>query len=61
MVAAVLANPSPHLGKRYRPTGPRLISADDVAAIVGHILGRKVRYQDISDPDVYEVCHSEWI
>ena len=27
VVAAVLENPEPHAGKRYRPTGPQLLSA----------------------------------
>ncbi len=48
VTAAVLASPAAHIGKRYRPTGPKLISPHDCAEIFGHILGRKVRYQDVS-------------
>jgi uncharacterized protein YbjT (DUF2867 family) len=45
VTAAVLEHPAPHIGKNYRPTGPKLISGHDVANVFGHILGRKVTYQ----------------
>ncbi|ETW93588.1 MAG: hypothetical protein ETSY2_51170, partial [Candidatus Entotheonella gemina] len=48
VAAGVVANPAEHIGKRYRPTGPRLISPHDCAEIFGRILGRKVRYRDVS-------------
>ncbi len=48
VAAGVLADPSPHIGKRYRPTGPKLISPHDVADILTDVVGRKVRYQDVS-------------
>ena len=43
VVVAALANPERHAGKRYRPTGPALLSSADMAAILGRILGRTVR------------------
>jgi len=43
VVAALLKNPTPYLGKRYRPTGPKLISAQEAAAIIQSVLGRRVR------------------
>jgi len=48
VAAAVLADPSPHIGKRYRPTGPKLISPHDIADILTDVVGRKVKYQDVS-------------
>lgn len=48
VVANVLAKPDKHIGKRYRPTGPKLISPHDVAEIMGRVLGRQVHYHDIS-------------
>lgn len=48
VAAGVLVDPANHIGKRYRPTGPKLISPQDCADILGHILGRKVRYQNVS-------------
>lgn len=47
VAAAVLAQPEGHIGRFYRPTGPRLLSGYDAAEIVGRLLGRPVRYQDV--------------
>lgn len=49
VTVAALIDPATHAGKVYRPTGPELLSPNDIAAIVGKVLGRKVRYQDISE------------
>jgi len=46
VVAGALANPAPHVGKTYRPTGPRLLSPEEIAATIGSVLGRPVRYQN---------------
>lgn len=46
VVAAVLADPAPHIGKRYRPTGPVLLSPTDIAATIGKALNRRVKYQN---------------
>lgn len=43
-----LIDPSPHIGKSYRPTGPALLSPFDIAGILGKILDRKVTYQNAS-------------
>ena len=48
VAAAVLADPAPHIGKRYRPTGPKLISPHDVADVLTDVVGRKVKYRDVS-------------
>lgn len=48
VVASVLADPDPHIGKSYRPTGPTLLSAHEIAGILGKILDRKVTYHDAS-------------
>ena len=47
LAAAVLADPAPHIGKSYRPTGPELLSPTDMAAIIGKVLGRKVTYRNV--------------
>ncbi len=47
VAAGVLADPGPHVGKCYRPTGPELVSAPDVAEILTGVVGRKVKHQDI--------------
>ncbi len=46
VVVACLIDPKPHVGKAYRPTGPRLLGPDEIAAIFGKVLGRRVRYQN---------------
>lgn len=43
VAAAVLTDPVPHRGKVYRPTGPRLLSGLDIAAVLSRVLGRRVR------------------
>ena len=48
VASGVLADPANHIGKSYRPTGPELISSHDIAGILGHVLGRKVSYKDVS-------------
>jgi uncharacterized protein YbjT (DUF2867 family) len=43
VAVAVLSDPGPHAGRRYRPTGPELISTADMAAVLSGVLGRRVR------------------
>jgi len=46
---AALTDPAAHAGKVYRPTGPKLLSPNEIAAIMGTALGRRVKYQNISE------------
>lgn len=46
VIVGALVNPAPHIGKSYRPTGPRLLSPDEIAGAMGRVLGRKVKYRD---------------
>lgn len=48
VVVGALVDPDTHAGKTYRPTGPELLSPDDIAAAMGRALGRKVMYQNAS-------------
>jgi uncharacterized protein YbjT (DUF2867 family) len=48
VIAAVLVNPAPHIGRTYRPTGPKLLSPDQIAAAFAKVLGRKVAYKPTS-------------
>lgn len=48
VVAGVLADPREHIGRSYRPTGPKLLSPQDIAGEIGKALGRKVRYSNVS-------------
>lgn len=49
VAAGALADPAQHAGKTYRPTGPALVSPNDIAAAMGRALGRRVRYVDIPE------------
>ncbi|MBW2378455.1 MAG: NmrA family NAD(P)-binding protein [Deltaproteobacteria bacterium] len=48
VVAATLANPAPHIGKTYRPTGPELLTPEEITATFAKVLGRKVKYSPTS-------------
>ncbi|TGK05186.1 NAD-dependent epimerase/dehydratase family protein [Leptospira langatensis] len=43
VAAAALMDPSRHAGQIYRPTGPELLSGQDMAATLSRFLGRKVK------------------
>ncbi len=49
VVVAALVDPQTHAGRFYRPTGPELMSPNDIAAAMGRVLGRKVTYADVSE------------
>ncbi len=49
VVVGALCDPASHAGKTYRPTGPELMSPNEIAAAIGKALGRRVRYRDISE------------
>lgn len=42
VAAAVLMRPDRHVGRSYRPTGPKLLSTHDVARVLTRVLGRNV-------------------
>ena len=42
VAVAALMDPAKHAGKRYRPTGPDMLSLKDMAKIMGKVLGRGV-------------------
>lgn len=49
VVTASLIDPGSHAGRIYRPTGPELLSPDEIAGAMGRAIGRRVRYMDISE------------
>jgi len=46
VVSTILMDPTGHIGKSYRPTGPELLTPGEIADIYTHVLGRKVTYRD---------------
>jgi uncharacterized protein YbjT (DUF2867 family) len=49
VVVGAIANPGPHIGKYYRPTGPELLDPHQLSAIFAKVLGRSVKYQPLSE------------
>src|SRR6478736_5664121 len=47
VIAALLANPQPHIGKIYHLTGPQSENMNFFAAEYSKALGREITYQDI--------------
>jgi len=43
VAVAALMNPARHAGKSYRPTGPELLGAEDMAKAISRAVGRSVR------------------
>jgi NAD(P)H dehydrogenase (quinone) len=43
VAVAALIDPKRHAGRRYRPTGPELLGAEDMARAIGRAVGRPVR------------------
>lgn len=47
VIAGILSNPEPHRGKIYPLYGPVEHTYDEIAEIMGQVLGRAVRYQHV--------------
>jgi NAD(P)H dehydrogenase (quinone) len=47
VAVGALLDPHRHDGRAYRPTGPKLLSGNDIAETLGEALGRRVRPVDI--------------
>ncbi|MBV9491530.1 MAG: hypothetical protein JO069_17695 [Verrucomicrobia bacterium] len=44
VAVAALLDPARHAGKSYRPTGPKLLTVTEMAAVMGHVVGHNVRH-----------------
>lgn len=49
VAAGVLVNPAPYVGRTLRPTGPEVLSPEEIAGVFSEVLGRKVRYVEAED------------
>ena len=49
VAAHILKDPAKHAGKTYRPTGPEILSTQEMADIIGKILERKVVAKKMSN------------
>jgi uncharacterized protein YbjT (DUF2867 family) len=50
-IAAILAEPKPHLGNIYELTGPRSEDLDAIAKEYSEALGRQIKYSDVPPMD----------
>ena len=57
MVAALL-DPGRHAGRTYHPTGPQMLSGDDMARIIGDVVGRRVRHVEVSGPQMMKALRA---
>ena len=44
VAVAALLDPARHAGKSYRPTGPKLLTVTEMAALIGQVVGHNVRH-----------------
>ncbi|MBT9316882.1 NmrA family NAD(P)-binding protein [Leptothoe spongobia] len=49
VIVGALINPAAHIGKTYRPTGPKLLAPEAIANTFSRVLNRPVKYIDISE------------
>ncbi|MDE3145641.1 MAG: NmrA family NAD(P)-binding protein [Bacteroidota bacterium] len=49
VIASLLKNPAPYYGQKLRLTGPKSLSAKEMATIFSKVIGRKVRYINIPE------------
>ena len=54
VAVAALMDPARHAGKSYRPTGPELLGAEDMAKAIGRAVGRSVQGRADADLAVHE-------
>ncbi|TBY08144.1 NmrA family NAD(P)-binding protein [Rhizobium laguerreae] len=50
LIAALLADPTAHIGKTYPLHGPTELDQPGIAAAIGEVLGRKISYQPLTIP-----------
>ena len=48
VAAEIAASPAAHVGKTYWPTGPDVLSATEVAAVLSRVLGRTITFHPIT-------------
>ncbi len=49
VAAGVLSNPEPYAGRTLRPTGPKVLTPEEMATVFGEVLGREVTYKKASE------------
>ncbi len=47
LIVGILQNPGPHMGKTYPLFGPVELTQPEIAAVVGKVLGKEVKYENV--------------
>jgi len=55
VAAHILKSPESHINKTYRVTGPEVLTADQMATIIGKVIGRKVKATQLPEKMISKV------
>ena len=55
VAAHILEDPGKHEGKTYRITGREVLTSQEMAEIIGRVLGRKIKVRDMSEKMIMKV------
>jgi len=61
VAAHILKDPEAHEGKTYRITGKELVTATQMAQVIGKVIGRKVKVADLSEKMILKVLRASGI
>jgi NAD(P)H dehydrogenase (quinone) len=54
VIAGILENPASHAGKIYPLFGPVELTQPEIAAIIGHVLGKEIKYEQVTSEKFVE-------
>ena len=58
LIAAILQHPTTHVGKTYPLFGPVELTHPEIAAIISHVIGKEVGYQQVPIEQFVEILSS---
>ncbi len=59
VMVATMLDPLRYAGRTFRPTGPTLLTGDDLAQVIGTVLGRRVRHVDVPIPSMMRAIRAQ--
>ena len=58
LIVGILRHPSAHVGKTYPLFGPVELTHPEIAAIISHVIGKEVGYQQVPIEQLFEIIGS---
>src|SRR6266481_6992200 len=58
LIVGILQHPTAHVGKTYPVFGPVELTHPEIAAIISHVIGKEVRYQQVPIERLFEIVSS---